>query len=96
MLLAFEALCADFAPASYSLEEFASCYTTRKLQSEAYSIPWGGRQKLIVNLPDSNHGWNNSVECVYGPWEAAKESNRGSVPRIWDSSVVAQGNGGAR
>jgi len=61
-VLAFEALCVDFASDSYSLADFATYYSARKLSSGVYSfIPRGGRQKLIINLLDSDHRWSNTV-----------------------------------
>jgi len=35
-----------------------------------------GCDKLIVNMPDSDHGWCDSVVGVVGPWETPAEEDR--------------------
>ena len=50
----------------------------------------GGRSKLIVNLPDSDHGWNSTVAPVSESLEAAKENDCGTVPRAWSTCAVTQ------
>ena len=53
MIMGFEALCMDFTTATYSHEDFATCYLMRRLPSEVCSFnPRGSQPKLIVNLPD--------------------------------------------
>ena len=61
-VLAFEALCHIYSPLAYGLDEFCYFYTMAKIKSGVrYFKPQKGWQKIIVNLVDNNHGWNNSV-----------------------------------
>jgi len=48
----------------------------------------GGRPKLIINLPDSDHEWNSTIIRVSAPWEATEESDCGNVPRAWGTGVI--------
>ena len=66
-IIGFEALCEDFAAALYSLEDFTTCYSMRRLSSGVCSFsPRGSRPRLIVNLPDSDRGWNFTVVRISG------------------------------
>ena len=47
---------------------------------------------MLVNLLNSDHGWNSTVVRVSGPWKAAKKSDCGNVLRAWGTGVVAQGS----
>ena len=89
----YESLCVDFAAISYNLEDFVTFYTIRKLPSGFHCFtPWGSWQKLIINLSDSDNGWNCTVIRVFGPWKAAAKSDRGSIPRAWNTGVITQCN----
>ena len=75
--LGYEALCTHFSASSYSLEDFSSFYTMKKLSlgTRSFSLR-GSWSKLIVNLPDGDH----PIIRVSGPWEVTEEGNCGSVP----------------
>ena len=55
-ILGYEAFCIDFSASLYRLEDFATVYTMRKIPSVRFFSPQGSWPKLIVNLPDSDHG----------------------------------------
>ena len=88
-ILGFEALCVDFAAASYSLEDFTTCYLMQRLLSVVCSFsPGGTRLKLIVNLSDSDHEWNSTI--VF--WDAAIENDCGNVLTSWSTGAFAYGS----
>jgi len=89
MILGFEALCVDFANALYSPEDFATCYSMRRLPSRVCTLSSQGSQpRLIVNLSDSDHEWNSIVVRVSSSWETVIESDRGNILISWSTGVL--------
>jgi len=81
-ILGFEGLCVDFTSSSYSLDDFAAIYTMKKILSGVHFFgPRASWSKLIVNLTESDHGWNSTIVQVSGLSEAIVKSSHGNVPR---------------
>ena len=90
VLLTFEVLCNRFLPKACRREEFCVVYMMRKgMVTLVPSPPQRGCDKLVVNIPDSNHGWRDSVVRITGPWEALAE-NHGRVLMSWNTRPVRQ------
>ena len=43
-----------------------------------------GCEKLIVNLVDTDHGWRDTVICVYGAWETAQQKDHLPIRIVWN------------
>ena len=77
ILLGFEALCNRFLLEACGREEFYTVYMMRKGPQDARSFsPQKGCNRLIVNQPDNDYGWRDSVIRLVRPWEAAAEEDR--------------------
>ena len=81
ILLGVVALCNHFLLEACCCEEFCAVYMMRKGPQDARSFtPQKGCDRLIVNKPDSDHGWRDSVIRIVEPWEAAAEEDHERVP----------------
>ena len=56
ILLGFEALCNRFLPEVCGHEEFCAVYMMRKGPQDAHSFARKGRDRVIINQLDSDHG----------------------------------------
>ena len=91
ILLGFEAFCNRLLPEACGREEFCAVYIMRNVPQNARSFtPQKGCDRLIINHPDSNHGWHDSVIRVIGPWDSAAEEDRGKVPMCWNKDSIRQ------
>ena len=82
ILLGFEARYNCFLlEACEGCEEFCAVYIIRKGYQDACSFTLQeGYDRLIVNQPDSDHKWCDSVVRLIAPWEATIEEDRRRVP----------------
>ena len=79
-MLGFEALCAMSVLEACQPEVFSATYALRKTSQDArYFVPQSESEKIIINIVDSDHGMQDTVIQVTGPWEAESEDERGAI-----------------
>jgi len=47
-------------------------------------VPLSRRDRLIINLVDSDYEWRDTIIRVSGPWEDALAKDRERVPTMWN------------
>ena len=62
VVLSFQTLCNLYLPDACRVENFSASYTMKKTKENACFLGVkSDRERLIVNLVDSNHGWHDTV-----------------------------------
>ena len=90
-MLEFEAFNALIVPYAYRRGIFSAAYTLRKTAQDAcYFVPQSVCEKIIVNMVVSDHGIQDTVVRVIGPWEVESEDEHGVILTTWNLGLVAR------
>jgi len=63
--------------------------TTKTNESARCFGAQSGRERLIINLADNDHGWRDSVFCISGALETAQQRDQGSIRTVWNEEKTA-------
>lgn len=89
MVIGFEKLCKLYS-FDFGLDEFRSLYRLNvNKDNSCYFCPLVRGKRLILELPDNDHGWEKMIAFVGGMWESNDPLDQTLVPRRWTTKGIS-------